>query len=86
MIYAENILLCIGIPFLVSLLFIRGETRRYIAAFLLGMVMCLIAAYISGFFNIHTYRISFKSTGTGLIQNHFAILLFELQKSLAIFA
>ena len=52
MIYAENILLCIGIPFLVSLLFIRGEARRYIAAFLLGMVMCLIAAYISGFLSL----------------------------------
>ena len=52
MIYAENILMCIGIPFLVSLLFIRGEARRYIAAFLLGMVMCLIAAYISGFLSL----------------------------------
>ena len=52
MIYAENILMCIGIPFLVSMVFIRGETRRYTAAFLLGMVMCLIAAYISGFLSL----------------------------------
>lgn len=52
MIYAENILLCIVIPFLVSLVFIRGETRRYTATFLLGMVMCLIAAYISGFLSL----------------------------------
>lgn len=54
MIYAENILLCISVPLLVSLLFIRGEVRRYIAAFLLGMGVCLISAYISGFLNLVT--------------------------------
>ena len=54
MIYAENILLCIAVPLLISLLFIHGETRRYVAAFLLGMGMCLIAAYISGFLNLVT--------------------------------
>lgn len=54
MIHAENILLCIAVPLLVSLLFIRGETRRYVAAFVLGMGVCLIAAYISGFINLIT--------------------------------
>lgn len=54
MIYAENILLCIAVPLLVSLLFTRGEARRYLAAFLLGMLVCLIAAYISGFLNMVT--------------------------------
>ena len=52
MIYAENILLCIAIPLAVSLMFIRGEARRFVAAFLLGMGMCLISAYISGFLNL----------------------------------
>ena len=51
MIYAENILLCIAIPLIVSLLFIRGDVQRYVTAFLLGMGVCLIAAYISGFLN-----------------------------------
>ncbi|MCR5651114.1 MAG: PrsW family intramembrane metalloprotease [Lachnospiraceae bacterium] len=49
MIYAENILLCIAIPLAVSLLFIRGNTRRYVGAFLSGMFMCLFSAYISSF-------------------------------------
>lgn len=49
MIYAENILVCIAIPFIVSLLFIQGKVRKYVAAFLTGMGMCLISAYISGF-------------------------------------
>ncbi len=52
MIYAENILVCIAIPFLISLLFLRGETRYYVAAFLLGMGASLIAAYISGFLSL----------------------------------
>ena len=54
MIYAENILLCIAVPLVISLLFVRGEVRRYLAAFLLGMLVCLIAAYISGFLNLVT--------------------------------
>ena len=54
MIYAENILLCIAVPLLVSLLLIRGDARRYVSAFLLGMGVCLIAAYISGFLNLMT--------------------------------
>ena len=54
MIYAENILLCIAVPLVISLFFVRGEVRRYVAAFLLGMGVCLIAAYISGFLNLAT--------------------------------
>jgi RsiW-degrading membrane proteinase PrsW (M82 family) len=54
MIYAENILLCIAIPLTVSLLFVRGEARQFVAAFLLGMGVCLIAAYIGGFLNLVT--------------------------------
>lgn len=54
MIFAENILLCIAVPLVISLLFIRGEVRHYVAAFLLGMLVCLISAYISGFLNFVT--------------------------------
>ncbi len=49
MIYAENILLCIALPLLLALLFLRGDARRFAASFLTGMVVCLLAAYISGF-------------------------------------
>ena len=54
MIYAENILLCIAVPLITSLLFVRGEVRRYVSAFLLGMGVCLVAAYIGGFLNLIT--------------------------------
>ncbi len=49
MIFAENILICIAFPMLLAMIFIRGDVRRFIAAFLLGMVICLLSAYISGF-------------------------------------
>ena len=49
MIFAENILLCIAVPLVVSLLFIRGNARRFEASFLLGMGVCLLAGYISGY-------------------------------------
>ena len=65
MIYAENILLCIAVPLIISLLFIQGEVRRYVSAFLLGMGVCLIAAYISGFLSL----------ATGMGENDTAIFL-----------
>lgn len=52
MIYAENILICIAVPLLISLAFIQGSARRFAAAFLGGMGVCLLAAYISGFINV----------------------------------
>lgn len=49
MIYAENIFVCIVAPFIIALLFVKGEVRQYLVAFLLGMGACLVAAYIGGF-------------------------------------
>ena len=52
MIYAENIFICLLIPMLFSLVFIKGETRSFVASFIVGMVLCLLSAYISGYLNI----------------------------------
>ena len=49
MIYAENILLCIAAPLLLSLFFLKKNGRRFAAFFLIGMVVCLLGAYISGY-------------------------------------
>ncbi len=54
MIYAENILLCIAIPMVFSLIFIRGDLRRFVVSFITGMIVCLLSAYISGYVNILT--------------------------------
>ena len=49
MIYAENILICIAVPLVISLWFVRRGARMFVASFLTGMLVCLLAAYISGF-------------------------------------
>lgn len=49
MIYAENILICIAVPLLIATLFTRGNTQRFVISSLVGMGVCLLAAYISGF-------------------------------------
>lgn len=50
MIYSENILICIAIPLVVMLPFMKGHTRHNFVALLLGMVMCLLGAYLNSFF------------------------------------
>ena len=52
MIYAENVLICFTVPFAISLLFTRGHSRRLIMAFLAGMIVCILSAYIAGFFEV----------------------------------
>ena len=54
MIYAENIFLCIVIPLGIAALFVKGQVRRFVFAFLLGMGVCLLSAYISGYLSIIT--------------------------------
>ena len=52
MIYSENILLCVSIPLLLSAIYMRGAARRSVAAFLIGMVTCLLSSYISGYLTL----------------------------------
>lgn len=49
MIYSENILVCMAIPLLLTLIFLRGDSRQFVLNFLLGMAACLLGAYVSGF-------------------------------------
>lgn len=49
MIYAENILICIAMPLAAALLFLQSSAKRFVFSFLLGMIVCLLAAYIGGF-------------------------------------
>ena len=52
MIYSENILLCISIPLLLTAVYTRGAARRSLAAFLAGMLTCLLSSYISGYLTL----------------------------------
>ncbi len=54
MIYSENILLCISIPLLLAAIYSGGAARKSIAAFLTGMLTCLLSSYISGYLTLLT--------------------------------
>lgn len=50
MIYIENIFLCLAIPLLMALFFVKGPTRRFTLFLVMGMGMSLLSAYVSSFF------------------------------------
>lgn len=52
MIFSENLFVCISVPLIIALFFTRNSVRWFVASFLIGMLVCLLSGYISGFFNI----------------------------------
>ena len=50
MIYIENIFICITIPLIISLFFIKGAARRYTFFIVTGMLVCMLSAYVNSFF------------------------------------
>ena len=49
MIFSENVLVCMAVPLLLALVFLRHKARQFVLNFLLGMATCLLGAYVSGF-------------------------------------
>ena len=49
MIYSEHVLVCMAVPLILTLLFVRGGVRQFVISFLMGMAACLLGAYVSGF-------------------------------------
>lgn len=50
MTYIENIFICLAIPLILSLFFIRGRACRFTLFVTIGMGICLLSAYVSSFF------------------------------------
>ena len=50
MTYIENIFLCLAIPMILSLFFIKGRARSYTLFVIIGMGICLLSAYVNSFF------------------------------------
>ena len=48
--YIENIFLCLALPLILSLFFIKGRVRRYALFLTVGMAVCLLSAYVNSFF------------------------------------
>ena len=54
MIYSENILVCMAVPLLLTLFFVKDNARQFVLNFLLGMAACFLGAYVSGFLDVTT--------------------------------
>lgn len=50
MIYTENIFLCLAAPLLIAVFLLKGDTRRFLVFFVVGLGACLLCAYINSFF------------------------------------
>ena len=50
MTYIENIFLCLALPLILSLFFMKGRVRRYALFLTVGMAVCLLSAYVNSFF------------------------------------
>ncbi len=50
MLYIENIFICLAAPLVIMLFFAPGPGRRSLIGVILGMVACLLSAYVSAFF------------------------------------
>ncbi len=50
MTYVENVFLCLSVPLMLSLFFVRGAARRFSVFLIIGMGCCLLSAYVSTFF------------------------------------
>ncbi len=50
MIYIENVFVCLAVPLALSIFFTRGEARRSTFFVLVGMLMCMLSAYVNSFF------------------------------------
>ena len=50
MTYIENIFLCLALPLILSLFFMKRRVRRYALFLTVGMAVCLLSAYVNSFF------------------------------------
>lgn len=57
MTYIENIFLCLALPLILSLFFMKGRVRRYALFLTVGMAVCLLSACI-GFHAIYNLLIT----------------------------
>ena len=51
-IYAQNIFLCLMIPFLITVIFLRGDSRRFVVFLTMGIMICLISSCIGAFLSM----------------------------------
>jgi RsiW-degrading membrane proteinase PrsW (M82 family) len=84
MIYAENVFFCIAGPLLIGLFLLKGETRRFIGFFGLGILACLLASYVNGFVALFT-NTGYASLTSAQIMVQVTPICEEVMKALPVF-
>lgn len=85
MIYMENIFICLAAPLLIAVFLLRGETRRFIAFFLLGLTSGLLAAYINSFLAAAVEENGLASLTTAQAVVRLTPICEEVMKALPVF-
>ena len=52
MIFSENILICMALPLLLTVFLVKDKARQLVVNFIIGMIICLLSAYITGFIDV----------------------------------
>ena len=61
MMYIENIFICISIPLFLSLIFIRGDMRKYMMFICIGMGMCAVSYTHLDVYKRQTFNLDFRN-------------------------
>ena len=84
--HTENIFLCLAAPLLLSAFLLKGETRRHITFFTVGLGVCLLSAYINSFLVAVAAGLDWRSLEAAESAIRLTPVCEEVMKALPLFA
>ena len=85
MIYMEYIFVCMIAPLLIAIFMLKGEARRFIGFFILGIAACLLSAYINSFVAVNLNDQGHVSLTFSQMLVQVTPVLEEMMKALPVF-
>lgn len=85
MIYTENIFVCLAAPLVIALFLIKGEARRFIGFFSLGLLACLLSGYVNSFVAAAAAQNGYVSMTAAQSMIRLTPVCEELMKALPVF-
>jgi RsiW-degrading membrane proteinase PrsW (M82 family) len=86
MIYVENMFVCFVAPLIIAFFLLRGEARRFIGFYVLGLLVCLLSAYINSYLAaILTGNVGYATMTEGQTVIQLTPIIEEVMKALPVF-
>lgn len=85
MIYMENIFVCLAAPLIIAAVLLKGETRRLIGFFIIGLAVCLASSYINGFIVAAVADNGYASLTTAQAMAQLTPICEEAMKAMVVF-